>query len=42
MEEMLDALESSVRATNDFLSEEDIISIRPQAIEDTKYVSKLL
>lgn len=42
MEEILDAWESSVRATNDFLSEEDIISIRPQAIEDTKYVSKLL
>ena len=42
MEEILDTWESSVRATHDFLSEEDIISIKPQVIEDAKYVSKLL
>lgn len=42
MEEILDTWESSVRATHDFLSEEDIISIKPQVIEGAKYVSKLL
>lgn len=42
MEEILDTWESSVRATHDFLSEEDIISIKPQVMEGAKYVSKLL
>ena len=42
MEEILDTWESSVRATHDFLSEEDIISIKPQVIEGAKYVSNLL
>lgn len=42
MEEILDTLESSVRATHDFLSEADITSIKPQVIEGAKYVSKLL
>lgn len=42
MEEILDTWESSVRATHDFLSKEDIISIKPQVIEGAKYVSKLL
>jgi len=42
MEEILDTWESSVRATHDFLSEADIISIKPQVIEGAKYVSKLL
>ena len=42
MEEILNTWESSVRATHDFLSEEDIISIKPQVKEGTKYVSNLL
>lgn len=42
MEEILDTWESSVRATHDFLSEEEIILIKPQVIEGAKYVSKLL
>lgn len=42
MEEILDTWDSSVRVTHDFLSEEDIISIKPQVIEGDKYVSKLL
>lgn len=42
IEEILDTWESSVRATHDFLNEEDIISIKPQVIEGAKYVSKLL
>ena len=42
MEEILDTWESSVRATHDFLSEEDIISIKPQVVEGVKYVSNLL
>ncbi len=42
MGEILDTWESSVRATHDFLSEEDIILIKPQVIEGAKYVSKLL
>ena len=42
MEEILDTWESSVRATHDFLSEEDIISIKPQVEEGAKYVSNLL
>lgn len=42
MEEILDTWESSVRATHDFLSEEDIISIKPHVVEGAKYVSKLL
>lgn len=42
MEEILNTWESSVRATHNFLSEEDIISIKPQVIEGAKYVSKLL
>ena len=41
MEEILDTWESSVRATHDFLSEENIISLKPQVIEGVKYVSKL-
>lgn len=42
IDEILDTWESSVRATHDFLSEEDIISIKPQVVEGAKYVSKLL
>ena len=42
MEEILDTQESAVRATHDFLSEEDIISIKPQVKEGAKYVSNLL
>ena len=42
IEEILDTCESSVRATHDFLSEEDIISIKPQVIEGANYVSNLL
>ena len=36
--EILDTWELSVRATHDFLSEDDIISIKPQVIEGVKYV----
>ncbi|GAA0703594.1 GNAT family N-acetyltransferase [Paraclostridium ghonii] len=42
MKEILDTWESSVRVTHDFLSEEDIISIKPKVKEGTKYVSNLL
>ena len=42
IEEILATWESSVRATHDFLSEEDIISIKPQVVEGVKYVSNLL
>lgn len=42
MEEILDTWELSVRATHDFLSEEDIISIRPQVMEGARYVSEFL
>ena len=42
MEEILDTWESSVRATHNFLSEEDIMSIKPHVVEGAKYVSKLL
>lgn len=42
IDEILDTWESSVRATHDFLSEEDIISIKPQVVEGAKYVSELL
>lgn len=42
MEQVLDTWESSVRATHNFLSEDDIISIKPQVVEGVKYVSKLL
>ena len=42
IDEILDTWESSVRATHSFLSEDDIISLKPQVIEGTKYVSKLL
>ncbi|MDO5011019.1 MAG: GNAT family N-acetyltransferase, partial [Intestinibacter bartlettii] len=42
IEEILDTWESSIRATHDFLSEEDIISIKPQVVEGAKYVSNLL
>ena len=42
IKEILDTWESSVRATHDFLSEEDITSIKPHVIEGAKYVSKLL
>lgn len=41
IEEILDTWESSVRATHHFLSEEDIISIKPQVVEGVKYVSNL-
>ncbi|WP_289127962.1 GNAT family N-acetyltransferase [uncultured Clostridium sp.] len=40
--EILDTWESAVRATHNFLSEQDIIAIKPQVIEGVKYVSKLL
>lgn len=42
MEQVLDTWESSVRATHNFLSEDDIISIKPQVVEGVKYVSNLL
>ena len=42
MEEILDTWESSVRATHDFLSEEDIISIKPYVKEGAKHVGKFL
>ncbi|HGS9991690.1 hypothetical protein [Clostridioides difficile] len=42
MKEILDTWESSVRATHDFLSEEKIISIKPQVKEGAKYVSNFL
>ena len=42
MDEILDTWESSVRATHNFLSEKDIISIKPQVLEGVKYVNKLL
>ena len=42
MEEILNTWESSIRATHNFLTEDDIISLRPQVIEGAKYVSKLL
>lgn len=42
MEEILDAWESLVRATHDFLSEKDIISIKFQVKEGVKYVNNLL
>lgn len=42
IDEILDTWESSVRATHNFLSEDDIISIKPHVIEGAKYVSKLL
>lgn len=42
MDNILDAWESSVRATHTFLSEEDIISIKPQVKEGVYYVSKLV
>ncbi|MCC3866690.1 GNAT family N-acetyltransferase [Terrisporobacter mayombei] len=42
MDNILDVWESSVRSTHDFLSEEDITSIKPQVIEGVNYVSKLL
>ena len=42
MEEILDTWESSVRATHYFLSEEDIISIKPHVVEGAKYVSNFV
>lgn len=42
MKEILDTWESSVRATHDFLSEEKIISIKPQVKEGAKYVINFL
>ena len=42
IDEILDTWESSVRATHNFLSEDDITSIKPHVIEGAKYVSKLL
>ena len=42
MEEILDTWESSVRATHDFLSEEDIITIKPYVKEGSKHVGKFL
>lgn len=40
IDEILDTWESSVKATHDFLNEEDIISIKPQVVEGVKYVSE--
>ena len=42
MEEILDTWESSVRATHDFLSEEDIMLIKPYVKEGAKHVGKFL
>lgn len=39
IDEILDTWELSVRATHNFFSEDDIISIKPQVIEGAKYVS---
>ena len=41
-EAILNTWESSVRATHDFLNEEDIASLKPYVIEGTKYVTHLL
>lgn len=41
IDEILDTWELSVRATHNFLSEDDIISIKPQVVEGVKYISKL-
>ena len=42
IDEILATWESAVRATHDFLSEKDIISIKPQVEEGLKYVENLL
>lgn len=42
MDNILHVWESSVRATHNFLSEDDITSIKPQVIEGVNHVSKLL
>lgn len=39
---MLKVWESSVRATHDFLSEEDILSLIPNVVEGANYVNDLL
>ena len=41
-EEILRTWESAVRATHNFLTEDDIISIKAHVIEGAKYVSNLL
>lgn len=40
--DILKVWESSVRATHDFLNEEDILSLIPNVIEGTNYVNDLL
>ena len=42
MDNILEVWESSVRATHTFLSEKDIISIKPQVKEGANYVSSLV
>lgn len=42
MDDILVVWESSVRATHNFLSEEDIISIKPQVKEGANHVSKFM
>lgn len=42
MENILAVWESSVRATHDFLSEDDIISIKPYVSEGANYVNDFL
>ncbi len=42
IQEILDTWESAIRATHDFLSEEDIISLKPQVKEGAKHVNNLL
>ena len=42
MDDMLEVWESSVRATHTFLSEKDIVSIKPQVKEGVNYVSTLV
>ena len=39
--DILEVWESSVRATHDFLNEDDILSLKPYVKEGTYYVSKL-
>ena len=41
MDDMLEVWESSVRSTHTFLSEKDIVSIKPQVKEGVNYVSTL-
>lgn len=42
IDSILEVWESSVKATHNFLSEDDITSIKPHVIEGTKFVSELL